>query len=490
MRRNYVLLLMSMLFVNSLYASAFGTQIGTFNGIAAYSNGSISNESGVYNTSAGVNTGIKWQCVEYVNRYYYMMYGINIKSTGTYGNANHYYNNASFAGLSAYPNGGSIKPQVGDIICSNGGKYGHVAIIREIGSNYIKIIQQNWSNDSNDENKTLTLTNNTVGDFGSGYPVQGWVRATQISPSCTFNVSANNAAQISLTQGWKFWQVTNSTFYHVFGNVSNLSNGSQYAIYLADENGNPLILIMNKLSTTTFDFYFGVPSNYNDGGKYTFIFCPQGSGNTFWTKSAWFYLSALPTLSISINTKSLAIGQKATVSWHVNGGISSLTDRGWTNNIQIQWYQNENPLINLAQVPIANQTYTFTVPSSIAGGVVPGCQFKISGSNPANTSIPDGYVSSFTSDFCIQNSVGINDVNDNSKIKIFPNPAKDVVTIETSDVLKEVAIEICDMNGRVLMNKQIKDKDTHINISNLPNGMYFVKLLMDTGIVVRKLIKE
>ena len=29
MRRNYVLLLMSMLFVNSLYASAFGTQIGT-----------------------------------------------------------------------------------------------------------------------------------------------------------------------------------------------------------------------------------------------------------------------------------------------------------------------------------------------------------------------------------------------------------------------------------------------------------------------------
>ena len=156
--------------------SQFGTVVGSFNGITAYSNGSNKNVSGLYNYMNSVNTGMKWQCVEYAQRYYYLIYGIDINPY--FSNANSFYDssNASSAGLTIYPNGRNTPPQVGDIICSNGGENGHVAIVREVGSNYIKVIQQNWSNTTDDNSKKLARAGNYISDFGPGYPVQGWLR--------------------------------------------------------------------------------------------------------------------------------------------------------------------------------------------------------------------------------------------------------------------------------------------------------------------------
>ena len=156
----------------------FGAQVGTFNGVIAYSNGTVGNVSNEYNYYSGTNTGMKWQCVEFVNRYYAAVYAQNIRIAGH--NANDYYPNAAAHGLTPYNNGGTTAPQVGDILCSGGGQYGHVAIIREIGSNYINVIQQNWNNNSSDNSMTLSYSPQngyyTIGSFSSSYSVQGWLR--------------------------------------------------------------------------------------------------------------------------------------------------------------------------------------------------------------------------------------------------------------------------------------------------------------------------
>lgn len=56
-------------------------------------------------------------------------------------------------------------------------------------------------------------------------------------------------------------------------------------------------------------------------------------------------------------------------------------------------------------------------------------------------------------------------------IKVYPNPAKDQITIsgiETSD------IEIFDITGRLVLKQQITE-DQQIDVSNLSKGMYFIK---------------
>jgi surface antigen len=151
--------------------ATYGTYVGTYNGVNAYSNGSTSyvGPSGTY--------GIPYQCVEYVNRYFATYKGkANMKGTG---NANAYCTGRP-SGITVYTNGSATPPRVGDYLVSTGGAYGHVAIIREVGATYVKVIQQNWSNTTSDNSKTLTMTVSggryTISGFSTSYPVACWGR--------------------------------------------------------------------------------------------------------------------------------------------------------------------------------------------------------------------------------------------------------------------------------------------------------------------------
>ena len=152
---------------------AFGTVVGSYNGVTAYSNGTVS-------TVGPTSTyGIQYQCVEYVNRYSVVAkHKSNMKSTG---NAKDYCSGRP-TGYTVYTNPSATKPATGDIVVSAGGTYGHVAIVREVdsGSTFIKVIHQNWSNTSSDNSKTLTMSYGggryTVNSFSGSYPVKCWVR--------------------------------------------------------------------------------------------------------------------------------------------------------------------------------------------------------------------------------------------------------------------------------------------------------------------------
>jgi len=75
-------------------------------------------------------------------------------------------------------------------------------------------------------------------------------------------------------------------------------------------------------------------------------------------------------------------------------------------------------------------------------------------------------------------------------IEIFPNPAKNNITIETLQIVKEITLTISNLNGKELTRQQIKDSTTQIDISNLASGIYFVKLITEKTVEVRKIIKE
>lgn len=69
-----------------------GDIVDNFNGVNIYYNGGVSNSEGRNLSADGYNIGIKYQCVEFVKRYYYEY--LNHKMPDAYGNAIDFYDKA------------------------------------------------------------------------------------------------------------------------------------------------------------------------------------------------------------------------------------------------------------------------------------------------------------------------------------------------------------------------------------------------------------
>jgi hypothetical protein len=74
-----------------------------------------------------------------------------------------------------------------------------------------------------------------------------------------------------------------------------------------------------------------------------------------------------------------------------------------------------------------------------------------------------------------------------SQIMIYPNPASDQFTIECPP---KSVVEIFTINGQSLQTILCKNKKTGIDVSNLPSGIYFIKVRTDKGMAVKKIMKQ
>jgi hypothetical protein len=86
-------------------------------------------------------------------------------------------------------------------------------------------------------------------------------------------------------------------------------------------------------------------------------------------------------------------------------------------------------------------------------------------------------------------------VENPSQIKVYPNPlSKDhPLRIELSNIIEingGLLASLIDVNGIQVINQKILNQSTHIDISRLTNGIYFLKVIDDKGAVLttRKLI--
>ncbi len=165
----------------STYTPQVGDVIDSFNGIDVYYNGRMNNVYGRRIAKSGYNLGLKFQCIEFVKRYYY--YHLNHRMPYSYGHAKDLFDknlgdrayNTNRA-LLQFRNTRKYKPQTNDILVYGGTRenpYGHTGIVTEVGEDYVEIIQQNWGTKTR---QRLTLVEfegiYTVAD----YSVLGWLR--------------------------------------------------------------------------------------------------------------------------------------------------------------------------------------------------------------------------------------------------------------------------------------------------------------------------
>ncbi len=76
---------------------------------------------------------------------------------------------------------------------------------------------------------------------------------------------------------------------------------------------------------------------------------------------------------------------------------------------------------------------------------------------------------------------------DKSDLQVFPIPASDNLTIETSLKAK---IEISNIQGQLIKRINTTENQTTIDISCYASGIYFVKMISDKEIITKKFIKE
>jgi surface antigen len=157
-----------------------GKEIDSYKGVAVYYNGkNIENNSGENYSEDGYYYGEKWQCVEFVKRFYYVVKGHRMPDV--LGNAKEFFDPAvpqgkmnHRRGLVQYRNGGKVKPEVDDLLVFTNTKYGHVAIITSVSADAIEIIQQNVTGQSR-QIMPLTIKKGRY-YIGTSYSPAGWLR--------------------------------------------------------------------------------------------------------------------------------------------------------------------------------------------------------------------------------------------------------------------------------------------------------------------------
>lgn len=82
---------------------------------------------------------------------------------------------------------------------------------------------------------------------------------------------------------------------------------------------------------------------------------------------------------------------------------------------------------------------------------------------------------------------GINDEKANDGILIFPNPAKDYLTI--SDISHNIEnIEIINVTGQIIKSFLVNSNEITLNLSNFAKGIYFVKLKRNNEVITKKIL--
>lgn len=145
--------------------------------------GNISSYKGtpVYVRGVPKGGGKTFQCVDFIKDFYKT--AMHVDTSSWHGNGRDYYGSWRAKGLKPHPNGGTIAPKEDDILCWDGGPYGHVAIVKSVNleAGTVEIVESNWSSTKTTAVLRIqtTMSNGqtryTMPNRGR-FATQGWLR--------------------------------------------------------------------------------------------------------------------------------------------------------------------------------------------------------------------------------------------------------------------------------------------------------------------------
>lgn len=160
-------------------------RLDEFRGVAVFDNGPlIAKSHGRHFAEDGYYFGQKWQCVEFVKRYFYLAH--QHRMPDVWGHAKDFFAPGVAhgqlnpqRGLLQFRNGGDTPPRPGDLVVFTNGMYGHVAIITAVRADEVEVIQQNILGRPREAHLLVSANGRHL--MGESYRPAGWLRG----PSAT-----------------------------------------------------------------------------------------------------------------------------------------------------------------------------------------------------------------------------------------------------------------------------------------------------------------
>jgi hypothetical protein len=89
---------------------------------------------------------------------------------------------------------------------------------------------------------------------------------------------------------------------------------------------------------------------------------------------------------------------------------------------------------------------------------------------------------------CVGETNGLNEITNIASI--YPNPTSDKVTIEFTGSIQGATLQLCDVQGRILMTKIVLSNTETISVGQFEAGTYFLSIKGTKQAIVKQLIIE
>lgn len=212
-------------------------------------------------------------------------------------------------------------------------------------------------------------------------------------------------------------------------------------------------------------------NNLTPNTKYYVRAFATNSAGTSYGNEVSFTTLAIQLPALTTNEITEITATKATSGGEVtNNGNDSITARG------VCWSTTTPPTITDSLIYIGAGTGQF---SATINNLTPDTKYYVRAfaTNSAGTSYGNEV------SFITLVATGINQNTENN-LTIFLNPENNILSI--NGLLGKSNISIFDMNGRLMMNKQLISNQ--INLSSLERGVYIVRIQTENGYLVKKII--
>lgn len=196
----------------------------------------------------------------------------------------------------------------------------------------------------------------------------------------------------------------------------------------------------------------------NNATYYYYLRITQADGNTIWTSPIWYtrndsITNSPPIANFTPSSTTICVGQQITFT---DNSINAPTEWNWT-------------LSGALPGTSTNQSVVVTFPTEGSYTV------SLTASNSFGASAALNKIIN------VQVCTGIEE-SLKKLVRIFPNPANQLLTIDASLLSGKKTIEIVDVSGRLILSKISTDQLFNIELTSLPIGSYFVNVIINESI--------
>jgi len=220
-----------------------------------------------------------------------------------------------------------------------------------------------------------------------------------------------------------------------------------------------------------------IPAQTNGTHVYFIISATDNSGGN--TESAEFdYEVSDPTLlpptisNVSINPANPTADDNVIVS----GSVSD--DDGTIETVVLKWKVDGGTFTGV-NMNLSGDKYYGQIPKQTAGTTIN--YTVVATDNDSQQATQDGI-------YTVSQTNGITD-NTNQKLKLYPNPVKNILNISIQDFTGSIDIKIYDILGKMVYKEKLQIANTNsIKLDGLDSGIYFINFEIDNKLITKQII--